>query len=43
MTNQSLPKKQRQGVEKTLGKNSTSPGAKMTTFDPDAGWNEVPH
>jgi hypothetical protein len=28
--------------EKNLGKNSTSFGSKMTTFDPGAGWNEVP-
>jgi hypothetical protein len=28
--------------EKNLGKASTSLGAKLTTFDPGAGWNEVP-
>jgi hypothetical protein len=28
--------------EKNLGKNSTSLGAKMNTFDPGSGWNEVP-
>ncbi len=27
--------------EKDLGKNSTATGAKLTTFDPGAGWNEV--
>ena len=27
--------------EKDLGKNSTAIGAKMTTFDPGAGWNAV--
>jgi len=27
--------------EKDLGKNSTAIGAKMTTFDPGAGWKEV--
>jgi hypothetical protein len=28
--------------EKDLGKGSTAIGAKMTTFDPGAGWKEVP-
>jgi hypothetical protein len=28
--------------EKNLGKDSTAIGAKMTTFDPGAGWKEVP-
>jgi len=28
--------------EKDLGKDSTAIGAKMTTFDPGAGWKEVP-
>ena len=28
--------------EKNLGKNSLQVGAKMTTFDPGAGWTEVP-
>ena len=28
--------------EKDLGKDSTAIGAKMTTFDPGAGWQEVP-
>ena len=28
--------------EKDLGRNSTEIGAKMTTFDPGAGWKEVP-
>jgi hypothetical protein len=28
--------------ERDLGKNSAQVGAKMTAFDPDAGWNEVP-
>jgi hypothetical protein len=27
--------------EKDLGKDSTAIGAKMTTFDPGAGWKEV--
>jgi len=27
--------------QKDLGKNSTASGAKMTTFDPGAGWKEV--
>jgi hypothetical protein len=29
--------------EKDLGKASTDLGAKMTTFDPGAGWSEVPN
>jgi len=28
--------------EKDLGRNSTAIGAKMTTFDPGAGWKEMP-
>ena len=27
--------------QKDLGKNSTAIGAKMTSFDPGAGWKEV--
>ena len=27
--------------QKDLGKDSTAIGAKMTTFDPSAGWKEV--